>query len=290
MYPAGREGIQVRWVTVPDGLSIRVLESGPLGASTVVLLHGWGASAYTFSETIPALTASGHRVVALDLPGHGLSDKPRDAARYTLPAMANVVLATLAACGVQRFSLVAHSMGGAVALEMVSRVGTGLDRLVLCGAVGLGRVPLAPLVRTLTPGFATSALPVILTRALIRLVLRIAFGTRDRPVERDVEEYWAPTQFNDFAQACRRCIHAADWSRASASRLQSLRVPVLVIAGGRDWIVRDVADGGRLIPGARVVEIPEAGHLAVQERAELCNRELLTFLGKPSRHVPTKRD
>jgi pimeloyl-ACP methyl ester carboxylesterase len=282
MYPAGIGAIRVRRVTVPSGISIRVLESGPARESAVVLLHGWGASAYTFSETIPALTDAGHRVVAVDLPGHGLSDKPRDAAQYTLPAMANAVLATLAACGVRSFSLVAHSMGGAVALDIASRAGTGLERIALFGSVGLGRVPLAPLVRIVTPKLAAGIIPWFLTRGVIRLVLRIAFGTRDRPVERDVEEYWAPTQFNDFANACRLCIHAPDWNRASVSRLQSLGVPVLVIAAGRDWIVRDVADGGRLIPGARVVEIPEAGHLAVQERSAQCNAELLAFLGAPT--------
>jgi pimeloyl-ACP methyl ester carboxylesterase len=290
MYPAGADGIRVRWIS-SRGLSIRVLESGPVRDAAVMLVHGWGASAYTFSETIPALVAAGHRVLALDLPGHGLSDKPREAAHYTLSAMADVVLATAAACGVRSFSLVAHSMGGAAALDIATRHGTGLERLALCGAVGLGRVPLVPLLRILTPGFAVRVIPWLLTRSVIQIVLRVAFGTRDRPVERDVEEYWAPTQFDDFARACRTAIHTVDWSRASANRLQSLRVPVLVIAGGRDWIVRDVAAGGRMIPGARVVEIPEAGHLAVQERAEPCNRELLTFLGEPAAlHVPATRD
>jgi pimeloyl-ACP methyl ester carboxylesterase len=284
MYPAGADGIRVRWIS-SGGLSIRVLESGPVRESAVVLVHGCGASAYTFSETIPALTAAGHRVLALDLPGHGLSDKPLDAMHYTTSAMANVVLATVAACGVRKFTLMAHSMGGAVALEIASRGGTGLERLALSGAVGLGRVPLAPLLRFLTPGYAARVIPWLLTRSVIRIVLRMAFGTRDRPVERDVDEYWAPTQFNTFALACRACIHAAEWGRASPGTLQSLDVPVLVIAGGRDWIVLDVAAGGRMIPGARVVEIPEAGHLAVQERSTQCNAELLAFLGEPARQA-----
>jgi pimeloyl-ACP methyl ester carboxylesterase len=282
MYPVDADGIRVRWIS-SAGLSIRVLESGPVRDSAVVLVHGWGASAYTFSETIPALVAAGHRVLALDLPGHGLSDKPVDAAHYTTSAMANVVLATLAACGVHKFRLVAHSMGGAVALDIASRAGTGLERIALFGAVGLGRIPLAPLLRFLTPGVAAGVIPWLLTRSVIRIVLRIAFGTRDRPVERDVDEYWAPTQFNDFALACRACIHAVELGRASRGMLRSLDVPVLVIAGGRDWMVRDVAAGGRMIPGARVIEIPEAGHLAVQERSTQCNAELLAFLGEPAR-------
>ena len=55
---------------------------------------------------------------------------------------------------------------------------------------------------------------------------------------------------------------------------------MLVVAGGRDLVVRDVAAGGRLISGARVVEIPDAGHLALQERADIVNRELIAFLAR----------
>jgi pimeloyl-ACP methyl ester carboxylesterase len=278
MYPDGEGGIRVRRITAPSGLALRVLESGPPKESAVVLLHGWGACAYTFSETIPALVAAGHRVIAVELPGHGLSDKPHEPAHYTLSAMADVVLQALMTCGLRRFSIVAHSMGGRVALHIAEHAGTGLERLVLCAAVGLGHVPMIPLVRALSPDFVVDVMPAMLRRGVIDVVLRFAFGTGGRPTERDVDEYWAPTQFDDFVRACRTCIHEDHWDRLPASALQELKLPVLVIAGGRDAIVRDVAEGGKMIPGARVVEIPEAGHLAIQERAETCNRELLAFL------------
>jgi pimeloyl-ACP methyl ester carboxylesterase len=281
MYPSGEEGIRVRRITTSSGLAVRVLESGPPSESAVVLLHGWGASVYTFSETIPALAKAGHRVVAVELPGHGLSDKPRERALYTIAALADVVLQALMTCGLRRFSIVAHSMGGALALDIAQREGMGLDRLVLCGAVGVGQVPVVPLVRALLPEFAVDIVPAMLTRSVVRLVLRFAFGTRERPIDRDVDEYWAPTQFDDFVRAARDCIHVIDWER-DESDLRSLKLPVLVIAGGRDMIVRGVAEGGKLIPGARVLEIPEAGHLAIQERAEQCNREILAFLGEPA--------
>lgn len=280
MYPAGVSGIGVRRVAVGSGLTLRVLESGPAGGRVVILVHGWGGSVYSYDATIPALAAAGHRVIAIDLPGHGLSDKPADAARYSIPAMAEAVLRVVESIRATRYSLVAHSMGGAIALEIAARGDARLEGLALLGAVGLGRVPLAPVLRWLTPKWASGVIAPLLSRTVVRLILGVAFGTRERPVARDVDEYGAPTQFNGFALACRACIHRVTWQRLSQAALEAVRLPVLVVAGGRDHVVRDVSAGGRLIPGARVVEIPDAGHLAVQERAEIVNRELVAFFAR----------
>ncbi len=279
MYPAGVTGVSVRRVTLPGGLAIRVLESGPVGARIVALVHGWGASVYSFSEMIPALTSAGYRVLALDLPGHGLSDKPRHPPSYAVRALADVVLSTLATVQVDRFALVAHSMGGAVALDIATRVGVSqVERLALISPVGLGLVPLASVLRVVTPVFTASLIPRLLTRRAMKLVLMVAFGTRSRPVERDVDAYWAPTQFDEFAEACRECIHQQSWERAPESLLRGLKIPVLVIAGGRDRIVLGAARRASTIPGAHVVLIPEGGHVVLQECADITNRELLAFL------------
>lgn len=277
MFPAGVPGITVRREVAAPGLTLRVLESGPSGGPVVVLVHGWGGSVYTFDATIPALAAAGHRVLALDLPGHGLSDKPTDPDRYRLSSMTDAVLAVVAANHVRQYDVVAHSMGGAIALE-IARRDAGLRRLVLLGAVGVGRVPLALVVRALTPRWARRTIAPMLTRTAITGVLELAFGTDRRPVARDVDEYWAPTQFNAFSQALRECLHHMTWGRLAAEQLGAIRMSVLVIAGGRDRVVRGVVAGGQLIPGARVVELPDGGHLAVQERADAVNRELVAFL------------
>jgi len=70
-------------VTLSDGVTVRVAESGDASAPTVLLVHGWGASMYMWRDWFAPLAAAGRRVVAVDLPGHGLSDKPTDPGRYT---------------------------------------------------------------------------------------------------------------------------------------------------------------------------------------------------------------
>lgn len=286
MYPAGVPGVSVRYVTLEDGTAVRVVESGeerregtgPTHDEAILLVHGWGGSVYTFAEMIPALAAAGYRAVALDLPGHGLSDKPRDDSKYSTRALADAVVATARALGLRRYTFVGHSMGGSLGLELASRGEPGLERLVLISSVGIGTVPVITPIRLLSPSIVNRLAPRLLTRGVITLLLRFAFGTRERPNDRDIDEYWAPTQFDEFAWACRACAHRATWSRAPATQLRRLRLPVLVIAAGRDRIVRGVASRARLIPAARVVYIREGGHIALQECATKTNDEILRFL------------
>lgn len=278
MYPAGVAGIVARYLTLADGRTIRVIESGPSNGSPVVLVHGWASCVYSWSETIPALASAGHRVIAMDLPGCGLSDMPTDEPSYTTRALSDVVSAVVKAMNADRFSMIAHSMGGAIALDIAMRGERSLERLVLISAVGLGRVPLIPPLKVFSPRIVNRLTPRLVTRRLLRAILHAAYGTAGRPTERDVDQFFAPSQFDEYAWACRACAHQGEWRRASATRLRGLRIPVLVITGGRDVLIHGAADRARLIPSARIVTIPEAGHLVMQECAPRANEEIIRFL------------
>jgi pimeloyl-ACP methyl ester carboxylesterase len=149
---------------------------------------------------------------------------------------------------------------------------------VLIGAVGLGSVPIITPLKLATPPIVNYIWPRLASRQLVALVVNMAFGTKERPTQRDIDEYWAPTQFDEFAWACRACVHRATWIPMSETQLRSLRLPVLVISGGRDRIVRGDASRARLIPTARVVPIQEGGHLVMQECSGITNAEILQFL------------
>ena len=278
MYPAGEPRINVRYITLPDGVSIRVLESIPEQKDAILLVHGWGGSVYSFAETIPAIAAAGYRAIAFDLPGHGLSGKPSDPSRYTTDALAKAVMGVADAMGLKRFSLVGHSMGSSIGLELALQGERRIERLILISPPALGRVPVIPLLKLLSPAGLKRFLPGLISRGFVAWVLRKAFSTRSRPTQRDIEEYWAPSQFEEFGWACRECLHSVSWERLSPSRLRGLRVPVLVIVGGRDRIVRGAATRAKLIPTAQLVQIPDGGHLVMQECATKANAKLLLFL------------
>lgn len=277
MYPAGESGISVRRVTVA-GNGLRVIESGPRAEHAVVLIHGWGGLVYSFAELIPRLAAAGQRLVAIDLPGYGLSDKPVAEHHYTTRALGDAVLGVVRAVGAHTFTLVGHSMGGAIALDLACRQAPGLARLVLINAVGLGSVPVIAPLKALSPRMVNRVTPHLLPRFLVRLILRMVFATPGRPTERDIDEYWAPTQFPEFAWACRASAHRVNWRPAPTDDLRSLAIPVLVIAGGRDPLVRRATARASLIPHAHVVRVPEGGHLVLQECADPVAGEIVAFL------------
>ncbi|HWN33141.1 MAG TPA: alpha/beta fold hydrolase, partial [Pseudonocardia sp.] len=111
--------------------AFRVAGSGP----PLVLVHGIGDSSATWEAIIPAL-ARHHLVIAPDLLGHGRSDKPR--ADYSVAAYANGVRDLLGVLGVQRATLVGHSLGGGVAMQFAYQFPERTERLVLVGSGGGG--------------------------------------------------------------------------------------------------------------------------------------------------------
>ena len=108
MFPAGRPGYRVATITTGTGERVRVVESGPPDGQPVVLVHGWGCSAYSFHRIMPVLAAAGWRAIAPDLRGHGLSDTPPEESWYTLGAMTAHLLHTMDALRVEHAALIAH--------------------------------------------------------------------------------------------------------------------------------------------------------------------------------------
>ncbi|HEV7707095.1 MAG TPA: alpha/beta fold hydrolase [Asanoa sp.] len=122
-------GAQVR----PDGTTIRWVEL-PGTEPTRVYLHGLGASSpayYAAVATSPAL--AGRRSLLMDLLGHGISDRPADAS-YTLEEHADLLATALTAAGVGAAEVIAHSMGGAVAIVLAARHPHLVSALVLVDA------------------------------------------------------------------------------------------------------------------------------------------------------------
>jgi pimeloyl-ACP methyl ester carboxylesterase len=278
MWPAGESSIRTKRITLPSGISLRVVESGLPNGSPILLVPGWGSCVYSYSDTIPALADAGYRVLAIDLPGLGLSDKPESASAYTAPAMTRAVSDAATSLGLDRFTFVGHSMGGAIGLRLVLEGEHRIEKLVLLNSVGLGRAPLMGPVRLLSPRLVDPLLPAMARRLTFRLILALAFGTSGRPTRRDVDQYWAPSQFPAMLRACRLLAHNFDFDPLPDDALRRIGVPVLAVGAGRDRLVLGCSDRARLIPGARVLTLDDGGHLAFQERASTVNPAILDFL------------
>lgn len=106
---------------------------GPENGKPVIALHGWLDNAASFSRLAPLL--NGVRIVALDLPGHGLSDHRPLGAGYNIWDYAYEILWTAEQFGWQRFSLLGHSLGAIVSVLLASAMPERIDRLALIDGV-----------------------------------------------------------------------------------------------------------------------------------------------------------
>ena len=102
------------------------------GQKCVVLLHGYLESMIVWDEFVPLLTPH-LRVVTLDLPGHGISVINGEV--HTMEYLAECVGETMAALGIERYSVVGHSMGGYVALAMLDKYSDRLDSVTLLSSI-----------------------------------------------------------------------------------------------------------------------------------------------------------
>jgi pimeloyl-ACP methyl ester carboxylesterase len=233
-------------VELADGVGIRLAESGSPTAPVVLLVHGWGASIYMWRAWFVPLAAAGFRVVAIDLPGHGLSDKPTDAGRYTIDRMAASVRELVEREGLGAPHVVGQSMGGAIMLELALRGELSLGRLVLVNPASFGNVHLLPLAQRASPRAMEPVLERIVPRWIVARAHRRVYGDPSLITDEDVAQYWAPSQFPGYATAMRRLVHEFSWERAPvremAARLRTLVAPtspVLVVLGTRDRLVRE---------------------------------------------------
>ena len=244
------------------GLRLQAVETGK--GPGVLVLHGFTGDAESMAPVAEALDAR-HRVVRLELVGHGGSDAPDDSRLYTMDACARQVRAAANALGLERPHLVGYSMGGRAALAAAIAFPEAFGRLVLIGA---------------TAGIEDSA-----ARAE-RVVSDDALAARivEEGIERFVEEWMALPLF-----ASQRRLGSDALERARAQRLRNspqalaaslrgmgagaqtplfdrlheVRAPVLLVVGEEDAKFRAIArDLASRLSDARIACLPEAGHAA----------------------------
>ena len=115
------------------GLCFDVLDAGPLDAEVVILLHGFPATRMSWDAVVPALTGAGYRVLAPDQRGYSPGAQPAGRLAYRMKELVDDVLALADAVGADRFHLVGHDWGGAVAWALAARCPQSLHTLTVVG-------------------------------------------------------------------------------------------------------------------------------------------------------------
>lgn len=282
MFPAGDPAYRVSFPRLRSGIKIRVVECGEPASPPLLLVHGWGCSAFVFRRNMPALADAGFRAIAVDLKGHGLSDKPVAAHEYTIESLVAHLLEILDALGLDRPALAGHSLGASLIYHFAAQYQDRVRCLGLLSPVGLTGVSLMWLYRALTPRLLTPILQQIKPRLIVKLALRRVYGKRGRFTSRDVEEFLAPSQFPEFSLAMRQLLHNYDWKAAKHRTLAVVDLPAVGIWGTLDHLMPDDGMGMylTLIPRIVMRAITDAGHLITEETPDEVNDALLEVLSQ----------
>jgi pimeloyl-ACP methyl ester carboxylesterase len=269
---------------------LQVLDEGDPRGAPVVLIHGYTASMRWFDE-LAAELADGHRVVRVDLLGHGGSDKPK--AGYAIEEQARGIAEALAELGVDNATIVGHSLGATVATELglqsrelaarivnldqapdngygeleftarlgyVPIIGEAINRLAQIGPAGAVKDEYQ---QAFAPDFAISS----------------GFDDPDQVVE-DLREM-TYTSYSDAAEA------ENDYTDSEPldERLADAGIPLLVIFGAQEQIYDEweqaIEAYKQSVPGARVAVIEVAGHSPNVETPEQVASLIREFIADP---------
>lgn len=280
MFPAEDSRFRVHRLRMKSGISVRVVECGSEAAPPVLLYPGWACSVYVFRFLLPALAGMGYRAISVDIKGHGLSDKPLGWREYTREEMTSHVVEIFDALALDKPVIGGHSLGAVYALLVAAERPDAIRGLLLYSPVGYRGVPGLALYRLCSPGFMRWLLPYVAWRWIAALTLRLTYGSIGKPASRAVDEYWAPTQFPEFALANRDLLHQFDFGRDKPIRMDAVRHPALVMFGTKDRLLdeRATVKDAAMIQEAVVRAIPGAGHVICEETPDVVLGATESFL------------
>lgn len=261
-------GMRLASTRLASGLRLHYAECGDPADHPLILLHGLSDSWFSYSQVLAALGASYH-VYALDQRGHGDSDRPQ--ASYAMAELATDVLAFMDAHGLAKATVIGHSMGSCVAIEIALAAPERLAGLILVGANTSWNSP------------------------ELAEFQGVVDAMEDPIAPEFIREFQASTAYEPLPEAFMARVVAESlklpvrvWRRALAgnrganyaARLGEIRVPTLVLGGEEDAYCpaerqRELA--GRL-SNAQLKLYPRVGHCPHWERPEAFVRDVEAFL------------
>lgn len=253
------------------------------GGPAVLLVHGFGTCSFVWRNVGPAIALANCTAFAVDLFGHGESDRPFDA-DYGIAAQAEYLDRALTALRVAKATVVGLDLGGAVALRLAASQPDRVEKLVLINPISLDEVPSAD-VKELQKNTARYMFQVsrgVMGAApLLRELLRKGVTDPAKMPEPLVARYLAPYVGRDGVDHLLRLARSLSEEELEEIDLRALPQQTLIVWGDQDpW--SDARAGEALadaIAGSRLVRLPGAGRLVPEDAPELLNDLVLEFMG-----------
>lgn len=267
------DGAEQLRVPSPDGAELAVFaargQGGGPDSRTVILVHGWTNDSRIWTPVALRLLSKGHTVVAYDLRGHGQSTVGSDG--FSLGALADDLWSVLETVGAREAILVGHSLGGMTVQAFVTlhpdKARQRVSGIVLV-ATSSGRVIYPALAKRVAPWVMASPLVDRALRAdpLGTLLVRRSLGKAAPRSQLDAIRQMFVATPPEVRTGLLETISALDLTED----LPNVDIPVTVVAGERDTLLpryhaRRIA---QLVPGSRLVEIKDSGHMVPIEAPE----------------------
>jgi pimeloyl-ACP methyl ester carboxylesterase len=289
VHPAA--SISEGWVTMPTGARVHYRRAGE--GAPILLLHGIAHSCRAWDRVVVPL-AERYDVIALDLPGCGLSDKPDT--DYSLGSQAVAVRFVLDELGLDVVTAVGHSLGGGVAMTLSYHYPERVGRLALVSSGGLGK-ELHPIFRMATLPWAPeyvmrgifhplaraprNALTTMFTRATGDPFFFNPHGHRDE-MEELLQTMEQPEARRAFLSMLRSASSIAGQAVSALDRLGLASFPILIVWGREDHVfpLRHAERAAEVVPQAKLVILEKCGHFPQLEATSTFTNELLDWLGE----------
>lgn len=252
---------------------LRVIDRGE--GDAILLIHGLGASSFTWRKNIDALAQS-FRVVSVDLLGFGYSQRvaPVD---YSLAGHARRIILLMDILGIERAVIVGHSLGGTVAQILAARYPERVRRLVLINSSISWDVRALSLLRFLLVFEAFFYAFFYQQRPLRRLMFQNLYSPRHQLPDEVTNHYMELARIRGHRKALSRLVR--DVAHDEFPHPEQLTLPVLILWGEDDRLLPGWRGSwlAGWMPDARLVRVPDAGHMTPEEQPELVNREIAAF-------------
>jgi len=271
-----------RFAELAGGVRLHYLDGGRRDGPPVLLIHGFGDNAFTWDAWTKRLGRE-HRVLVVDLPGHGLTAAPADYAA-SAERYADLIDAFLGKIGVASAAVAGNSMGGGVSWQLAVRHPARVTKLVLIDAAGVPSPPSnepPPLAfRIMRYEAGRRLLASIDNTPLIRSGLAANLIDRSALTEPFIRR-WADLQrFPDHRRILMSV--AIGGSGDPDAMLRRIRVPTLILWGAQDRLIPlDAAHRfERTIAGATLIVYPDVGHMPQLEIADRSAADAEAFLAE----------
>lgn len=237
----------------------------------LVLVHGYTGDITDWRHQLPEFSRT-HRVLVMDLRGHGRSEAPKDRSSYTIEQMANDVEALVGQLGVERYHLLGHSMGGGIVQEIALHSPQKLLSLTLHDtSIRFGMMADPAMEEWRKQRFALAEAGKM---AELAQMPPPAPPPPHMPAERLEEAKVRLSKMSPDA-FIGAWLGLVEWQGADG-RAANISTPTLVIYGDVDapMLIKGSVMLAEQIPNAKVEIIPECGHSPQWERPELFNQAL----------------